>query len=83
LEEERARQITQQREKEMQRYRELVGAANRWKKAELIREYVASFMAAGGADPAWVEWAMKKADWVDPAVQAEGGVLGRYGTNSG
>jgi hypothetical protein len=78
LEEKRVQAIAAERQGEMQRYRELIGAANRWKKAELIREYVASVLAAGGSDPAWVEWARKKADWLDPAVQAEDGLLGRY-----
>ena len=27
----------------------------------------------------WVEWARKKADWVDPVAQGEDEMLGRYG----
>lgn len=76
LEEERLLAIALERDREMQRYRDLVAAAERWKQAGLIREYVS---AVGSADAEWVGWARKKADWVDPVVAAEDGVLGRYG----
>ena len=107
LEKERLREIAADWEREMERYRELVKEAERWKQAAVIREYVAAVEHAGkvsGEDTVagpiarlpvslsnetetkhsqdlelWVEWARKKADWVDSVVQGTDEVLGRYG----
>lgn len=77
-EEEKKKLIGLRREAELRAFKDLVAAAGRWKQAEMIRDYVTASVGHGAA-PAWVEWAKKKANWVDPVVQEEDGVLGRYG----
>jgi len=37
--------------------------AERWKQAQLIREYT---LAMPDPDPQWFSWANAKADWLDP-----------------
>ncbi len=60
----------------------LMGCSERWDKVRMLREYIDEVERRGGADPEWVAWAKKKADWYDPFVGREDGVLGRYGESN-
>ena len=73
--EEKARkELEKRREKELADFKLLLNEAARWRRANLIREYVAAAVPTGhevspGAQE-WAEWALKKADWYDPRMEA-------------
>jgi hypothetical protein len=58
------------REREEKRFQALCREAENWRRAGDIRAYVAAVLAAPGADlealKEWSEWALKKADELDP-----------------
>jgi hypothetical protein len=61
-------------EKELNRFKNLLIEAERWRKVKLLREYIADMklkVTEDKADPLseWIEWAEKKADWYDPQVR--------------
>jgi hypothetical protein len=53
---------------ELRDYKKLVKDARRWQTAQLIRSYIAG---TTGTDPQWIDWAHRKADWIDPHITAE------------
>jgi hypothetical protein len=80
---------TRRREERCQRYNEevdrtiaLENAALDFETACRIRDYVKAVEISYGQDglddetAAWVDWAMKKADWFDPIVAGEDELLG-------
>ena len=87
--EEHRRQMEEREKKEQEkkRYNEeiartkaLVNEAKDYATARMIREYVEAIRANpgnDGADPEWLNWASKKADWFDPTVAREDELLGK------
>ncbi|HTF17324.1 MAG TPA: hypothetical protein VK658_04580 [Chryseolinea sp.] len=62
--------------KEFTDFKRLVADANRWSQAEIIRNYINELEKKGfkkGIEPtefvSWIEWARKKADWLDPDIE--------------
>ncbi|WP_426587548.1 hypothetical protein [Mucilaginibacter sp. R-33] len=51
------------KKQEKEAFKELMRDAERWKQAQLIREYT---LAMPDPDPQWFAWANAKADWLDP-----------------
>ena len=54
--------------RELKDFKEFINRAKQWRQARLLREYLFSIPEA---DPDWLEWANKKADWLDPNILAE------------
>lgn len=54
--------------KELKDFTELVARAKQWKMAQLLREYISTIPEPNND---WLEWANKKADWLDPNILAE------------
>jgi hypothetical protein len=67
----------EQKVSEFTKFNQLVEEAARWQKAEMIRSYI-NQMESASPDPAWLLWARKKADWVDPITSLEDEILGAY-----
>lgn len=80
LEQESAQKL---KEKEVADFNTLIGEAERFHKASLIRNYIAAIedKARDGRQEisaeliAWVDWALKKANWLDPSIQQEDELL--------
>jgi hypothetical protein len=53
---------------ESKAFKELMDRAKQWKRAMLLREYLA---AMPNPDVEWLTWAQQKADWLDPLVMAD------------
>ncbi|WCT13500.1 hypothetical protein [Mucilaginibacter jinjuensis] len=51
--------------KELKDFKKLVKDARRWQTAQLIRNYIAVNTEADGE---WIDWANRKADWIDPKM---------------
>ena len=80
VEEERRREENRQRkEQEIRLVKELVNKAEDYRIAKEIREYIQAMIDSGNEDitPAWIEWALKKADWYDPSIATEDEYLGK------
>ncbi len=70
---------------ETERFKALEEETRNWRRAEEIRDYVATVEAksigeSGAIDPAgelgqWIKWARHKADWLDPLVAAKCQIL--------
>lgn len=73
---ERQRKLDLEREarkkQEVNEVRGLIDQAQQWKRAQLLRDYLA---AMPDANPEWLTWAKKKADWFDPLISAEDELL--------
>jgi len=54
--------------KELKEFLNLINSAKQWRLAQLLREYLFSLSEA---DLDWLEWANKKADWLDPNTLGE------------
>jgi hypothetical protein len=52
----------------LKEFKELTNRAKQWKRAMLLREYLA---AIPNPDVEWLAWARQKADWLDPLVMAD------------
>lgn len=63
---------------ELVAFDELLANSERRVKVAALREYIDA-REKQGAEPEWVAWARKKADWYDPFVGREDEVLGKYG----
>ncbi len=78
-EKERIRQEhLKRKEKEIQDFKALLKKAQRWDKAETIRRFIEASISRASEkgicsdeQKSWYEWAMKKADWYDPFIEAE------------
>ncbi len=62
---------------EVAAFDKLMSDAERFHKARLIREYIYE-AEVREADPVWLDWARKKADWYDPFVGQPDELLGEY-----
>lgn len=79
------REREKQRADEIERLKALEEEARNWKRAEAIRAYVAAVEAKAVREDSsieedselglWIAWALHKADWIDPLVNAECPVL--------
>lgn len=74
--------ITQQNEKELSNFKILLHDAQRWHQTTLIRNYINGIEAKAVENnlsndelKSWLEWARKKADWYDPQINREDGLL--------
>jgi hypothetical protein len=56
------------KKQEKDAYKDLMKNAERWKQAQLIREFA---LATPDPDPQWFSWANAKADWLDPYSPVE------------
>lgn len=62
---------------EFKKFKQLLEDAERWKKAEVLRSYI-NHKKSNLANDDWIEWASKKADWIDPNLGIEDDILGEY-----
>ena len=67
----RAEEIRERRNKEIDYTEGLINAAEDYDSACKIRAYISAMKEAGKASSEWIEWATKKADWLDPTIRAE------------
>jgi hypothetical protein len=49
-------------------FKALLAKAERWKRANVLREYLS---AIGSPDVTWLTWAQSKIDWFDPLTEAD------------
>lgn len=65
---------------EAEKFNALVNIANDWKTAQTIREFL-NFIASSKDNvkfpQEWIEWGLKKADWIDPLSDREDEVFGK------
>jgi hypothetical protein len=67
----------ERKQAEQAAFEKLLSDSQRWNQSKLLRDYIAE-AARRSADPAWIEWASKKADWFDPFIKLEDELLGEY-----
>ncbi|WP_195935350.1 cellulose synthase [Lactococcus lactis] len=72
-----ARKIQERIDQEKKKTKELLNIISDYKLAAEIREYVSILKKNNSADPATVEWMLKKADWIDPIISSEDELLGK------
>jgi hypothetical protein len=79
---ERYEEELKRRTEERAAYESLVAGAQRWANANQLREYLVAVEAAalrdGRKTPAlvdWLEWASRKADWLDPTILVSDAIL--------
>jgi hypothetical protein len=70
------------KEDELAEFKSLLSQADRWKKVQVLREYLSNAKLRAVAENrlsdkfnAWLEWATKKTDWYDPYVEASDELL--------
>ena len=70
-------EILARKKKELDDFKLLLNAAQRFNNVKLMREYIQSKEDIGKSNGTlnddllnWIEWAQKKADWYDPHVDA-------------
>jgi hypothetical protein len=61
-------------------FKDLLSRADRWKKVQILREFLSDARTRAGAKPsdafnAWFDWAKKKVDWYDPYIEAQDELL--------
>lgn len=76
-EEERKRQLKERIEVEKENTRALINKAEDFRIACEIRAYITEEKQKGEVDSDWIEWALAKADWVDPTIDKEDVLLGK------
>lgn len=71
-------------QKELNKFEQLKDDAVRWHEASLIRSYILELEQKALSNHKmteklsnWINWARKKADWHDPTVDAQDGLLGK------
>ncbi len=67
------RERREKEDKELAEFKALVLKASRWKKATVVREFIAAVGESGPASENlknWIQWAEAKCDWYDPRVEA-------------
>jgi hypothetical protein len=64
---------------EILKVKKLIKDAKRWRIAKDIREYVSAGMTSNDKHSMEdIEWARKKADWIDPTYKVKDGILGSF-----
>lgn len=77
---ERKEKIRNAKKNEAQKVKELVNCAEDYKIACEIRNYIDAFSKQNNLTDEikeWIEWANKKANWFDPMIDEEDGLLGK------
>ncbi len=70
-----------QKQEELNKFKKLLQNAKRWQEAEFIRNYIDAVEKKSIQNESkdtlqeWVKWARKKADWYDPIIEAEDGLM--------
>lgn len=74
--------MEEQRDKELEKFRDIQAKAARWHKAETLRNYIDKMeekaIRSGSVSVElehWLVWARAKADWYDPFVEQEDELL--------
>lgn len=77
MEEQRECKRQERKEKELAKFNELLALSNRYQKAIELRNYIEMVKSNAVENDnlskklqAWIDWAMKKVDWLDPFVNA-------------
>ncbi|MEO9476768.1 MAG: hypothetical protein ABJG41_14595 [Cyclobacteriaceae bacterium] len=79
IEEAKQRELQRIRDNEWSRFNNIFSNIERWKKAQMIREFLNT--ASDSLSEEECEWISKKADWIDPLVNREDDILGFYESN--
>lgn len=76
------RELENRQDQELDSFKTLLADAERWQKANMLREYAAGVeRTAIGSDTLsdslkeWLDWVRKKADWFDPQVKRHDALL--------
>lgn len=88
--EERTRQdLEKQQAEELERLKQLLRDAQRWRQVQLIRDYVTDIQRNAEANGTsalelrqWGEWANRKADWLDPTFSVNDDLLDGFDKDS-
>ncbi|WP_251900574.1 cellulose synthase [Lactococcus lactis] len=72
-----ARKFQERVDQEKKKTKELLNIISDYKLATEIREYVSILKKNNSADPATVEWMLKKADWINPINSSGDELLGK------
>lgn len=69
-----------QREKEFDKFLQLVQETYRWNLSQLINSYINSVEAKlrNNEDNEWIEWAKEKSAWINPVSNIEDRILGKF-----
>ncbi|MEQ8881391.1 MAG: hypothetical protein RLQ12_17235, partial [Cyclobacteriaceae bacterium] len=75
---EKAKRKERQRimDEEQARFKDIFTRIDRWKKSQMIREFLS--IAGNTLNKEDYDWISKKADWMDPLVEREDEILGKY-----
>ncbi|NVJ64653.1 MAG: hypothetical protein HWD84_10560 [Flavobacteriaceae bacterium] len=76
-EETRLKEIQKRKDNELSEFNSLLNNAQRWQQAKLLREYIEQ-TKSNVQNEDWVQWALDKADWLDPIIEKEDEILGNY-----
>jgi hypothetical protein len=76
------REIREREEKELADFKELIKDANRWRQAEILKDYIDAMEKRITSNHAvsvelkdWITWARKKVDWYHPHINSEDELL--------
>jgi len=66
-------ELKQRKQNELDNFKRLLLDANRWKKLNVLREYISHISSDPNVDKVmfneeWLTWAIAKADWYDPTI---------------
>lgn len=89
-EKERQHRLALERKKtELDSFKAVIKAAQRWKITEMVRDYITEIEKEGLSESnqtpelaTWLDWVKKKVDWFDPLVEAEDEWLSDVDQNS-
>lgn len=78
-------ELRKRKEKEIDGFKQLLNQSLRWRQTKDLRDYISAYeqdaINRGTHNEElinWIDWAKKKADWFDPFIEAEDGLLGRF-----
>lgn len=76
-EENRQKEIQKIKDNELSKFNLLLDEAQRWQRAKLLREYI-EHSKSKIQNQEWAKWALNKANWLDPLIEKEDKILGKY-----
>ncbi|MEP4596600.1 MAG: hypothetical protein ABJZ92_10375 [Cyclobacteriaceae bacterium] len=76
IEEAKQRELQRIRDNERSRFNNIYSNIERWKKAQIIREFLNTASTSHSDEDR--EWISKKADWIDLLVNREDDILGFF-----
>ncbi|WP_420583102.1 hypothetical protein [Reichenbachiella sp.] len=69
-------------EQEQKKYQDLLNRADRWDLHQKVIKYISMIEQQKLESPAWIDWAKRKAEWLDPRSDKQDQVLGAFNNSN-